>query len=162
MTEHQSAASQVQDVAITTDPESLRLLYVENAKMTHVFFEWRHKVLTRFFVGVSACLVGARWIFLQPELKAITFIPLLLAAVVAAAAALMDRVNQRILNHCYQTGRDLEVRLADATGVFGNLSRDYFEAGTRKTVSYRVVLEVLYWGTAVAIILFTLVVWRKL
>lgn len=132
------------------DRETRHLLYVENSKMLHTFFDWRHKVMSRFFIAISAVLfaahtlAGSEWWLASAAL-------LLVGAGVGAAAALMDNVNQRILQDCYVVGEGLERDMG--SGVFSKMHGTFASGSPSRTaLSYRVLLQVLYWTTSALLV----------
>ena len=64
------------------DPISEVKLYEETAKVTAVFWEWRHKVLTHFF-GVSGALLAVTgWLYsASGGLRPWQCVPMLMAAI---------------------------------------------------------------------------------
>ena len=122
--------------------QALSLLYTENAKVAATFWEWRHKVMVRFFAAIAAIAGVGSWLYGQKELKALVFIPLLIGAGFSVVSFLMDNVNRKILLGCYETGKELERQLAWTLGTFTRLS-DHLEE-----VNYSVFLRWLYLGTA--------------
>lgn len=109
-----------------TDPndrtEALRQQLTLTWELVQTFFDWRHKVMTRFAVATAAVLLATRYLRdtdagWKPKLlvHAIGF-------VVAIAALAMDRANQRVLYACYANGVALEDRLR-APGVFHHLEQ---------------------------------------
>lgn len=125
------------------DIENLRLLYSENAKVATAFWDWRHKVMTRFFAAVAACVVMASWFYQHRELKAWVFIPFALAALFSVLSDMMDRVNTKVLGECYHLGMMMEQKLSDDAGIFNAIIKMH-----QSRTSYHRVLRVMYVGCA--------------
>ncbi len=126
------------------DIENIRLLYSENAKVAAAFWEWRHKVMTRFFAAVAACVVMASWFYQHSELKAWVVLPFALAALFSVLSDMMDRVNTRVLGECYRLGMMMEEKLSEDAGIFKGITEMH-----QSRTSYHRVLRVMYIGCAV-------------
>jgi hypothetical protein len=132
-------------------PDLIAIQYAATKELLYVFFEWRHKVLTRYLIGVGA--IGAfiiwshgtarpsLWLRLAPFVAGVAFSLLI---------AMMDRVNQRILNMCYDNGKALEETMyPDASiGIFRHLYLAFRIKGKAKLLSYRFLLSTMYLGAA--------------
>lgn len=127
--------------SVSESPEKILLLYTENAKVAATFWEWRHKVMERFFAGLAGIAFAVGWLYGHPELRSLLFIPLLFGAAFSVVSFLMDNVNRKILLGCYATGKDLEQRLGPARGPFTQI------ADSLNKVNYTVFLKWLYLGT---------------
>ena len=126
------------------DTKNVSLLYSENAKVAAAFWEWRHKVMTRFFTVVAASVAIASWFYQRTELKPRIFVPFALAAIFSALSDIMDRVNTKILRECYRLGTTMEQKLSVDAGIFKAIQEMHY---TR--ASYHRVLRVMYVGSAV-------------
>ncbi len=125
--------------------------YEETGKLLHTFFEWRYKVMNRFFLAIAAIFIAVQWMFKDPELRSYIFIPLLLGSIFSIFTAYMDRVNQRIMNTCYKVGEATEHSLDLAAGLYSQLNADFLNNRTRRIVSYRNILKILYWLSALTL-----------
>jgi hypothetical protein len=97
-------------------PDPISLVYVENAKVAATFWEWRSKVMERFFAAMAGVAFAEGWIYARKELHSLLFIPLLLGAIFSIVSLLMDDANRRILLGCYATGKELERQLGPVRG----------------------------------------------
>lgn len=123
--------------------ESVCLLYSENAKVTVEFWEWRHKVMTRFFAVIAASIAMAGWFYQQSELKHWVFVPFFLAFIFSLLSDMMDRVNTKVLRECYRIGSSLEHKLSSDAGIYNAIQDVHYNRA-----SYHRVLRVMYVGTA--------------
>lgn len=130
--------------------QRLSLLYTENAKVATTFWEWRHKIMDRFFTAFAAIVVVGGWMYERKELKRLLYIPLLIGAVYSIVSYLMDEVNKKILLGCYATGKDLEQQLGPSTGAYTRISDQYGR------VNYSVFLRALYLSAAVLLLVLSL------
>ena len=122
---------------------SISLLYIENAKVAAIFWEWRHKILERFLAACAAILVACGWMYQHGELRRLLFIPLLIGAIYCIISFLMDRVNAKVLLGCYATGKTLEQHIGQV-GTYTRISDDYPQ------IQFGRFLRVLYVGGAAA------------
>jgi hypothetical protein len=129
------------------DFEELSLLYVENAKVAATFWEWRHKVMTRFFTAFAGIVIAVGWIYERKELRHLLFIPMVIGAVYSTVSFLMDRVNRKILLGCYETGREIERQIGSVRGAYGRMLDEYGK------VNYTVFLRALYLSSATLFLL---------
>jgi hypothetical protein len=130
-----------------TVAQTLSLLYTENAKVAATFWEWRHKVMERFFTALAGIVVGGWWIYHEGKIRGLLFLPLLFGAMYSAISYLMDRVNRKILLGCYETGKDIEQKLGVGPGAYTRILDKY------GTVNYTVFLRILYLCTAGVLLL---------
>jgi hypothetical protein len=134
------------------ETKNLSLLYSENAKVAAAFWEWRHKVMTRFFAAIAATTAMASWFYQHSELKPWMFVPFALAAVFSVLSDIMDRVNTEVLRECYQLGMSIEQKLSSDGGVFKAIQDIHH---TR--ASYHWILRVMYVGSAILFAVISLV-----
>ena len=78
-----------------TVAQALSLLYTENAKVAATFWEWRHKVMERFFTAIAGVVVGGWWVYHDKDIRRLLFLVLLFGAIYSAISYLMDRVNRK-------------------------------------------------------------------
>src|SRR5690348_15149431 len=86
-------------------------LYEENAKVTAIFWEWRHKVLTHFF-GVSGALIAVTgWLYYASgDLRPWHCVPLLLAAAYSLISHDIDARHTLILRRSYAIAAGIELQ----------------------------------------------------
>ncbi len=125
-------------------PDNTRLLYEENAKVAHAFWEWRHKVMTRFFLTSASLVAVAGWFYATVGLRRWAFVPFLLLAVFALVSHFLDRVNTWVLRDCYRCGKELEQKLDGNGWIYSSIDDGHYNRG-----SYYRVLSIVYIGTAV-------------
>jgi hypothetical protein len=122
--------------------QKLSLVYGENAKVAATFWEWRHKLMERFFYSTAGIVLGTAWIYKQKELSHLLFVPPLLGCVYCIVSYLMDRVNSKILLGCYKTGKEIEQQLGPVAGAYSVIFDRY------ERVNYTVFLRALYLSSA--------------
>lgn len=142
----------------TADKENLRLLYKENGEITRVYLEWRHKVMSRFFLTTAGILFIARWMYENDALRPLIWVPFLLGAIFSFSTALMDNVNSRILGGCYRYGEKMEILLSSEAGVYGIANHEF----TKHPITYSKVLKTVYWGTTILSIIVSFLTYKHL
>ncbi len=118
-------------------------MYAQTAKVAETFWEWRHKVMTRFFATTGGILLVAGWFYKDPRLKTWTFAPFLIGACLSMLSHLLDRVNTHVLRDCYRIAADLEGKMASGGGIFTCIENIHYHKG-----SYHAVLRFVYLSTA--------------
>lgn len=105
------------------------------------FFEWRHHVLTRFFVVIGGVI--ASWQWLADEGLGVRVAVLMATSAFAFATALFDAINDTHIGNLYSLGARLETECGSVgPGVFETI-------GSRsRRLRYGGVLVVLYLSTA--------------
>ncbi|MGI8684739.1 MAG: hypothetical protein ACR2MO_06575 [Acidimicrobiales bacterium] len=103
--------------------EVLKLQFETTYDAMKTFFDWRHHIFTRFFVGVGAVAVAWQWLN-NTDLRLQSMV-LALAAVFSRMMALSDRVNGDHIRHLYELGARIERTLPGALdkGVFATIDR---------------------------------------
>ncbi len=134
--------------------ENFRMEYQELAKLMHVFFDWRHKILARFMLMVGAVLLSAQWLVTN-SLQNYVAVPLFIGAGASVLALFMDRVNQRIIRMCYESGESLEQKIfGRAEGHMFTRMNELFNA--RNVVWYGTYSTLLRFTYALVGVLFAL------
>jgi cytochrome bd-type quinol oxidase subunit 1 len=110
--------------------EKLSLLYQENAKVTAIFWEWRHKVMTHFLTGIGAIFVVAGWLYQQPKLGRFLSVPFLFGVVISTVSLILDWRNGEILRKCYSVGKEIELELRKEKGAIFEMFADYGKRNT--------------------------------
>ena len=137
---------EVEQKALT---ERTEIFYVQTTKVAEIFWEWRHKVMTRFFAATAGILVVAGWFYKTPELREWTFAPFFIGACFCVVSHLLDRVNTLVLRDCYRIAKEIEATMANGGGIFTCIEGIHYHKG-----SYHSVLRFVYLGTAVIFMLF--------
>lgn len=119
--------------------EKISLLYQENAKVAAIFWEWRHKVMTSFFVGIAGLFALAGWFYQQTELRILLFAPLSLGAILSLASLALDNRNRTILRECYRIGEEIEDKLRNEGAIFKSIRTTYHTG-----VTYTLILCLVY------------------
>jgi hypothetical protein len=90
-----------------------------NIAMEHLklFIDWRHKMMIRVVVGVSALVVAAR----QVDQWWLQAIALAIASLVAFDGFRLDTINHGNLKAIYEAGTVAEQRVGMSPGVFSTL-----------------------------------------
>ncbi|PTQ70830.1 hypothetical protein C8R26_13117 [Nitrosomonas oligotropha] len=95
-----------------TDLESLRLLYSETAKVIHIYFEWRHKVISFYLTALGAFGILAGWISDHPSFHQYLPYIFFLGAFISVILSLMDDVNTKTLGVCFKSVSDIEKKIS--------------------------------------------------
>lgn len=112
--------------------ENLRLIYVENAKVAAVFWDWRHKTLTIFFTGIAGVAVAAAWVA-NHHPGALVALPLFLGALFSGVAFGLNWRTTSILGECYAIGASLETAfLADTPALLGEQQATFSRLGGKR------------------------------
>lgn len=134
-----------------TDKNKLLAEYAATDRMLHVFFEWRYKVMDRFFLAVAATFLMVQWLS-EKGPQRYAPVAFLVGAAFSVFAALMDMVNQKIIDHCYVSGSATEARLGIHEGILSRLHKEFGRGHFKSRLSYRRILAWLYWGTAIVFV----------
>jgi hypothetical protein len=135
---------------------NLAVLYKENAEVAKTFWEWRHKLMTRFFTGSAGIVIGASWMFERPVLKPWLWLLFVDGAIFCTLSWWLDRVNMKILINCYKVGRNIEEKLSPTKGIYKCIDENY------GNVQYHRTLVLMYLGSAVALAVLAIVAGRYL
>jgi hypothetical protein len=134
------------------DPEHARALFAHATKTVEIFLDWRHRVMQFTFVADSALIGLAAWMY-RNDLEAAIAAPLLLVALINAAAAGFDRRNEHILQWCYCKGARLARQMGSVDGGPFAWIRDSRPKPMKffghRLNSYNGILSMVYWSTAV-------------
>jgi len=134
---------------------ALIAIYEENGRVSQTFWEWRHKVMTRFFAGIAGIVVAAGWMFDKaPQLRPRIFVLLAIGSAFCFISYVLDRVNMKILRNCYKVGKSLEEKLSSQSGAYKCIHDNY------SRVQYHHTLRVMYIGAG--ILLLGVSVWAKI
>jgi hypothetical protein len=130
--------------------EPYELEFEMTRNMLHEFLEWRHKVMTRYVVVIGALLAGIRWLYVDHAATVVKVLAFATGAGISVVAFRLDRVNQDVIEICYERGEEVEKQLgiAESARLFRGL-REHFVTG-KPTRSYRRVLQTVYVTIAVA------------
>lgn len=113
-------------------------LYEENAKVTAIFWEWRHKVLTHFF-GVSGALIaGTGWLYnASQHLRWWHCIPLFLAAIYSFISYKIDKRHTQILRKSYCIAADIELEARTKGSIFTYINEIHYDGGSLTQTLHR-------------------------
>ena len=128
--------------------KSLEVVYNESAKVAHAFWEWRHKVLTRYYIGLTSLVVVSGWLYNVSDLKRFTFVPFLMASIFSFISYALDSRNAVILRLSYSACEDIEKLLSNEKGFFSRLNEIHYNSA-----SFTVLLKRLYLGSAVVLLI---------
>jgi hypothetical protein len=127
--------------------DNYRILYEENAKVAQTFWEWRHKILIRFFMSIAAIFVFAGWMYKMKEFQKYIFVSFLIGAIYSYISKRMDNVNTWILKSCYRVGMELEQYIWGKSSIFGKIEEGYGPKG-----SYGKLLKILYLSSSLILL----------
>ncbi len=139
--------------------EALKSLYEENGEIARTFLEWRHKVMTRFFVTAAAFLIAASWLYTKDSsTKTLVFLPLLAISGLSTLAYVMEAANDRYLRLCLSVGAQLEREMTHVGGIYATSME---EVSSPRTPHYTTIFQVFYAivGTVLLISAIYLAVW---
>jgi|SRR5215216_329234 len=113
-------------------------LYEENAKVTAIFWEWRHKVLTHFF-GVSGALIaGTGWLYHASQgLRRWHCFPLLLAAIYSFISYKIDKRHTQILRKSYSIAAGVELEARTKGPIFAFINELHYDGGSLTQILHR-------------------------
>ena len=132
--------------------EEKKLLYQENNKVVLSIWEMRYKIMTRFFVTVSALLVAAGYCYKTPELSKWVFVPLAIASMISIVSHLLDGVNTWTARGCYKIGKELEKNMGDGQWIYFMINDGHYNLG-----SYAQILKFLYVSSSIIFAFLSLV-----
>lgn len=135
------------------DKDALLKLYEENGKLFFTFIEWRYKIMNRFFLALAALFFTVQWMYGKSNLIEFIFIPFLIGSVFSVFLALMDNVNQRVIVNCFRIGSDIEKKLISFDGIYKFFLKDFHIKESKKMLTYRLILQILYFGCAIILLI---------
>jgi hypothetical protein len=128
------------------EADNLAVLYKENAEVTKTFWEWRHKIMTRFFAGAAGIVIGASWMYERCALRPWLFGFFVIGGVFCIISWWLDKVNMEVLGNCYRVGSDLEMRLApQERGIYRCIDENF------GNMQYHRTLSIMYWVSAIVL-----------
>lgn len=134
------------------DRQDLHVLYKENGELYRYFMDWRHKVLSRYFISLVSLFVMAQYFHKSDEglLSSLIFIPFLLSGMVGIFCYALDNRNNFLIMECLKTGRRLE-KAIDRDGYYSIIDNQEAIRGT-----YSEILKILYISSAALFILLSI------
>lgn len=126
--------------------EKIKLMYTENGNFSRYLIEWRHKIMTRFFITIAALMYIVKWMSENPTIvkTVIISIPFTLAGIVSIMFFVLDRRNHQLMNVCVDVGIKLEGKIDKNTkGYYSTVAE-----AKRGVITYTAILSIMYWGTA--------------
>jgi hypothetical protein len=114
-------------------------LYEENAKVTAIFWEWRHKVLTHFFGVNGALIAGTGWLYYASSQKLHSWhcLPLLLAAVYSFISYKIDNRHTQILRRSYRIAAGIELEARTEGSIFTFITKIHNDGGSLTQLLHR-------------------------
>lgn len=109
-------------------------------------WEWRHKVMTQFFVVSGSTFIAATWLYKNTDVMQWSYVPFLLGAVFAFISALLDRSNTIVLRTSYSSAAELE-KASETPGV-GNVFTNLNSLHYRTMIHFKV-MRIVYYGSVV-------------
>lgn len=107
-------------------------VYDQNAKVTAIFWEWRHKTMTHFFGAIGAVVAVSGWLYVQHD-KHITIwhcFPLLIGGIYSYVSFLLDSRHTKILRKCYSIGAEIERSLPNGEAIFSFIKNLHYTSGS--------------------------------
>jgi hypothetical protein len=113
-------------------------LYEENAKVTAIFWEWRHKVLTHFFGVSGAFIAGTGWLYhASQSLRWWHCFPLLLAANYSFMSYKIDKRHTQILRESYSIAAGIEPEARTKGSIFTYINGIPYDGGSLTQILHR-------------------------
>jgi hypothetical protein len=128
------------------------IIYSQVCKTAETFWEWRHKVLTRFMVAIAGLMAACGWFYKEPTLKKFVFVPLLLGVIFSLVSFLLDRVNTSVLRAAYHRASEIEKTMTTEGGIFTSIHNIHSTRWTHYNI-----LRFLYIATAVILLIVAIV-----
>ena len=132
--------------------ENAKILYEENSRVAQTFWEWRHKIINRFFVAIASIFIVTSWMLTNNKFRDCIFIPFVLGAVYSLISKKMDDVNTWILRDCYEIGNKLEKEIGGVEYIFGKIDTEHSSRG-----SYAKLLSILYVSSGVVMMILAII-----
>ena len=138
--EQEAPTQIVERVAVSkTEQISEERIYEENAKVTAIFWEWRHKIMTHFFGAIGAVIALTGWLYQQAGgFRVWHCVPLLVGAVYSYVSYLMDNRHTRILRKCYSIGADIERKVSEDGAIFNFINDLHYTKGSLTQILHRI------------------------
>ena len=131
--------------------KSVEILYQEGVRIHLYNVEWRHKIMSRFFISVVALVFVAKWMLESntDQIMKYSYLPFILVTIVSLGFFLWDRRIVSQINTSYKVGVRLERKLNDEGGHFMEQIKDGRDLagnlnGRTTIVSYTFVLEFFF------------------
>lgn len=141
-----------------TTPESLKIIYAEVTHVIHIYYEWRHKVITWYISAGGAVVVSAQWILEHPEYRDRLWIILLFFAIVSLVLLQMEKVNTSALIQNYELAVALEKKISKSQyfSVYKTALDRYkvFKDSKFTLDCYAAILFWVYLGSAIVSLVF--------
>ena len=113
-------------------------LYEENAKVTAIFWEWRHKVLTHFFGVNGALIAGTGWLYnASQNLRSWHCFPLFLAAIYSFISYKIDKRHTQILRKSYRIAADIELEARTEGSIFTFINDIHYDGGSLTQILHK-------------------------
>ena len=132
-------------------------LYQETAKIAAIFWEWRHKTMTRFFAGVGGVIGIMVWLY-ENGGRLIRWwhaIPLGIGALYSVICYYLDKRHTTIFVECYDIASKLELKSRDH-GIYTFIKRLHQKRG-----SLTQILHFIYLGCAGVLFVLSIITFVK-
>ncbi len=134
--------NQVDTIALGEQTQQLtpKEIYDQNAKVTAIFWEWRHKIMTHFFGAIGAIIAVSGWLYVQHD-KQITIwhcFPLLIGGIYSYVSFLLDSRHTKILRKCYSIGAEIERCSQNERAIFTFIKHLHYTAGSLTQILHTV------------------------
>jgi len=136
----QAGAIQLVDRLAVESPHAISeaKLYEENAKVTAIFWEWRHKVLTHFFGVCGALIAGTGWLYhASRSLRWWHSSLLLFAAIYSFISYKIDKRHTQILRKSYSIAAGIELEARTKGSIFAYINEIHYDGGSLTQTLHR-------------------------
>jgi hypothetical protein len=130
-------------------PGALLELYKQNAEFVRAHLEWRHKLISIYFLSSGGIFLGAKWLLecQTLALRYLAFFPFVVGAVFCYALYEMNNVNRAVMESAYFIGQRIEERLGGGGGIFSSMNK---RVQNKDNLTYSKVLMRLFRWSAIA------------
>ncbi|MCA9015269.1 MAG: hypothetical protein KDA77_08040 [Planctomycetaceae bacterium] len=113
---------EINETSLDKSNISLETMYVECSVSYRYHLDWRYKMLTRFFVVVSALVASAGWLFTNKNalLPNYSYAPFVVIVFTSLTFLVMSFRDKKIFDRHERLGARLEA-MANKTGIYSEL-----------------------------------------
>ena len=128
-------------------------LYKQNAEFVRTHLEWRHKLISIYFLSSAGIFLAAKWLWesQSSEIRYLIFSPFIVGAVFCSALYEMNNVNKEVMKNAYKIGEEIEIEIKRNWGVgHGIFSYMHGRVTDRDMMTYSKILMRLFRWSAIA------------
>lgn len=122
--------------------ESRKIVYTETCNSYRYFIDWRHRVLTRYFIFLSAIGLLVKWLHENHGTKELVPVAFVFIAVFSIFFYILEERNDQLIKACGKNAMEME-KLLHTPGYFCEIyDNDAIEK--RNFVTYEKILKIIY------------------